>query len=71
MGSALASVKGVLSGADRLEGEEQQHADAGRQEEDAATNTLDSEGSTDGPEQVPDGEDTKENRSNQKAARQN
>ena len=58
VGSSGRSVDGVLRGADGLQDEEEQHAAARSDEEQTTTKTLDSEGSTDGPEQIPDGEDT-------------
>lgn len=58
MGSSLRTVQRVLRGADCLEREEQGHTRRGREEQEAATPTVDLEGREHGPEKVPDGEDT-------------
>ena len=62
MCGACRAVDGILRGADRLQGEEQQHSGRGGEEEETTAKTLDGERCSDGPEQVPNGQDTGQTR---------
>jgi len=58
MGSRFAPGNGVTSGAHGLENEEQQHANARRDEKDPSSDTFCERGSSNSPSKVPDLEDT-------------
>ena len=58
VGGVWRLVDGVLRRADRLDGEADGHAYAGREEEEATTPALDLERGEDSPAQVPNGQDT-------------
>jgi hypothetical protein len=53
MRGGVLAVEGELGGADGLHGEEDEHANAGRDEEEATARAVDHERGTDSPEQVP------------------